>query len=112
MRFSSIIAAAALGASVVGATLVDICANINESLKVDLFGIEIVVGELGRYHNFSSLLGRLMFFFNYFLKDVCLCISAIPLFIESNIVAKAAVDLVGASSVEAELTSLVCIFYR
>jgi len=85
MRLLSIATAVAFAASFASAALVDVCANIDADLKVDVLGIAVVVGIL----------------------DVCLCLSAVPLFISSNLVAAAAVDLVGVSAVEAELNSLI-----
>ncbi|TFY64336.1 hypothetical protein EVG20_g5973 [Dentipellis fragilis] len=65
--------------------LVDVCASVDADLKVDLLGIVIVVGHL----------------------DVCLCLSALPLFIETNVVAVAAVALVGEGVVSAAITALI-----
>ncbi|KAI0783349.1 hypothetical protein C8Q75DRAFT_810935 [Abortiporus biennis] len=65
--------------------LVDICAEVDAALSVDVLGIAVAVGLL----------------------DVCLCISALPLFIETNAVAIAAVNLVGVASVTAEITALI-----
>jgi len=65
--------------------VLDVCANIDANLEVDLLGISIVVGLL----------------------DVCLCLSVLPTFITTDIIAIAAVDLVGEASVIAALTALI-----
>ncbi|GJE89458.1 hypothetical protein PsYK624_055590 [Phanerochaete sordida] len=66
-------------------TTTDVCANIDADLSVDVFGIAITVG----------------------LIDVCLCLSAIPVFIKTNVVAIAGITLVGEAAVEANLEAMV-----
>ncbi|KII84764.1 hypothetical protein PLICRDRAFT_45568 [Plicaturopsis crispa FD-325 SS-3] len=61
--------------------LLDVCANVD----VDLNVLGIVFGKI----------------------DVCLCLSAIPTFLETNVVAIAAVDLLGIADVTAALTALI-----
>jgi len=66
--------------------LIDVCASLDTELVVpNLLGILSVVGVL----------------------DVCLCISALPLFIKTNVVALLAVDLAGSSEVTNILTALI-----
>ncbi|TRM59023.1 hypothetical protein BD626DRAFT_633577 [Schizophyllum amplum] len=107
MKFSSIIAfpLAALAAvsSVVGTAtptkkgvdiikarqfnprgLVDICAALDVDLDIKLGQKDVIVGRL----------------------DVCLCLEALPNFLEAHVVAAAAVKLVGADVVSAKINAL------
>jgi len=61
--------------------LLDICANVNADLAL----LGLVFGKI----------------------DLCLCVSALPVFITTNLVAKAAVLLAGDAAVTAALTALV-----
>ncbi|EMD32530.1 hypothetical protein CERSUDRAFT_87858 [Gelatoporia subvermispora B] len=65
--------------------LVDVCANVDAELQVDVLGIKVDIG----------------------LIQVCLCLSVLPTFIETNLIAIAAVDLVGQASVLSALTGMV-----
>ncbi|KAI0029562.1 hypothetical protein K488DRAFT_88599 [Vararia minispora EC-137] len=65
--------------------VVDVCANLDLDLKINLLGIVIIIGKL----------------------DVCLCISGIDSFCGSNPVAQSGVALVGKSSMTQQLTDLV-----
>ncbi|TCD70118.1 Dihydroxyacetone synthase [Steccherinum ochraceum] len=68
-----------------GRTTLDVCAQIDANLAVDVLGIAVVVGAL----------------------DICLCIDAIVDILKVNAVVIAAVDLVGEAAVVAELTALI-----
>jgi hypothetical protein len=63
-------------------SLIDICANVDADLKL----LDIVVGRI----------------------DLCLCVSAIPQLLSTNLILKAGVLLVGKSAVTAAVTALVC----
>ncbi|KAI0247441.1 hypothetical protein BJV78DRAFT_1245779 [Lactifluus subvellereus] len=66
--------------------LLDVCASINVNLEVpDLLGILTAVGVI----------------------DICLCLSALPLFLETNIVALLAVEIAGEQPVSNILTKLI-----
>lgn len=66
------------------APLVEVCASIDADLKLLLLG-DRVVGHV----------------------DVCLCLSALPLFVRTNAVARLAADLAGEGYVTALLEALV-----
>ncbi|KAH8094606.1 hypothetical protein BXZ70DRAFT_348089 [Cristinia sonorae] len=78
-------AARAFNNELVARTTTDTCAEVDAGLSVNILGISIVVG----------------------LVEVCLCISGIPLFVKSNSVAIAAVNIAGIASVSAELTAMI-----
>lgn len=63
-------------------SLVDICANVDADLKI----LGIVLGKI----------------------DLCLCVSAIPQLLHTNLVLEAGVVLFGESAVTAAVTALVC----
>lgn len=66
---------------------IDVCANVNANLAVNVPIIgTVVVGHL----------------------NLCLCVSALPVFITTNLVAIAGVTLVGVGPVNAILVALVC----
>ncbi|OCH90062.1 hypothetical protein OBBRIDRAFT_826179 [Obba rivulosa] len=79
------LAGLATSSSLTQRALLDVCANVDAELQVDLLGIKVVVG----------------------LIEVCLCLSVLPTFITTNIIAEAAVGLVGEASVLSALTDLV-----
>ncbi|KAH8094605.1 hypothetical protein BXZ70DRAFT_347818 [Cristinia sonorae] len=94
MRFTAALSTLVIAASAVsgrvlegllGRSTVDVCAQIDAGLSVDLLGIAVTVGVL----------------------DICLCISGIVDILEVNAVVKAAVGLVGEAAVVAELTAMI-----
>jgi hypothetical protein len=86
--------------------LLDVCASINIDLAVpDLLGILTAVGVIGR--STSHCIASALFLIEC-LTDVCLCLSALPLFLETNVVAIAAVNIAGGQVVHDALTDLVC----
>lgn len=64
--------------------LLDICANVDAELKL----LGIVFGKI----------------------DLCLCVSTIPHLLETNLILKAAVLLLGKNAVTAAVTALVILF--
>jgi hypothetical protein len=85
--------------------LLDICANINVNLAADL-GILDTDVHLGRS---TFRLGNSCLAFTNAKPsiDICLCISALPLFIKANANVAAIVDIAGENAVTALLTALV-----
>jgi hypothetical protein len=87
--------------------LLDVCASLDTEVVVpDQLGILTAVGVIG-----ASNIYRCIFFnvpaFLRNLTDMCLCLSALPVFLETNIVAILAVTIAGDQVVTAILTSLV-----
>lgn len=86
--------------------LLDVCASVNVDLEApNLLGN--VLGTTGVIGWFNSPLNQLRVVLIRIFTDVCLCLSALPLFLETNIVALLAVDLVGSQVLTDLLTKLV-----
>ena len=88
--------------------LLDVCASVNTELVVpDLLGG--ILTAAGAISQFKVPLSQPIFQVSLIvlLTDVCLCLSALPLFLETNVVALLAVTIAGEPVTSDVLTNLV-----
>jgi hypothetical protein len=87
--------------------LLDVCASVNVDLQApellgDLLGVS---GVIGQFH--TPLSTDFKVSLPMLLTDVCLCLSALPLFLETNVVALLGVKILGTEAITDLLTNIV-----
>jgi hypothetical protein len=86
----------------------DVCGLVDTELVVpDLLGIQTAVGVISQFNSMPPALNRFQVFLIVPLTDVCLCLSALPLFLENNVVAILGVTIAGDQVVTDILTNIV-----
>jgi hypothetical protein len=88
--------------------LSDVCGSLNTELVVpDLLGILTAVGVIGQFNTMPPAPNQFQVFLIVPLIDVCLCQSALPLFLDTNVVGILGVTIAGDQVVTQILTEFV-----